>query len=326
MSGLGVTMMESKKLVYRNKKMKRKEILEKKKEIYESIKAASSPHKDHLASFPAFRHYQRNGLSVYLESGCGDKLSSPVKQYIQNLLKANMEGPYGSEWPIAEKVKRREMVAPGARYIFVLEDSNANQATTSVETQRASTYGINGRAPIVGFVQYRFTVEEEIPVLYVYELQLGPHVQRKGLGKFLMQLIELIARKSQYEKAKISVWWDIENCQVPKGCDPHAIAQNISSALVKMNYCGPVSISAYGDTTEPNGCCGANCSKRKLVSNEFLYEQAQRYTISTVSPSRVDPLMGLEKSYEILCKAFDHEAKAILERKASDMEVNECIV
>ncbi|KAI5336183.1 hypothetical protein L3X38_015449 [Prunus dulcis] len=52
----------------------------------------------------------------------------------------------------------------------------------------------------------------------------------------------------QYEKAKTSVWWDIENCQVPKVCDTHAIAQNISSALVKMNYCGPVSISAYGDT------------------------------------------------------------------------------
>ncbi|GMY17143.1 Meiosis arrest female protein 1 [Fagus crenata] len=54
--------------------------------------------------------------------------------------------------------------------------------------------------------------------------------------------------EAQYVSAKISVWWDIENCQVPKGCDPHAIAQNISSALVKMNYCGPVSISAYGDT------------------------------------------------------------------------------
>lgn len=52
----------------------------------------------------------------------------------------------------------------------------------------------------------------------------------------------------QYVTAKTSVWWDIENCHVPKGCDPHAIAQNISSALVKMNYCGPVSISAYGDT------------------------------------------------------------------------------
>ncbi|KAK7337649.1 hypothetical protein VNO77_18234 [Canavalia gladiata] len=55
--------------------------------------------------------------------------------------------------------------------------------------------------------------------------------------------------EAQYSTAKISVWWDIENCHVPKGSDPHAIAQNISSALVRMNYCGPISISAYGDTT-----------------------------------------------------------------------------
>ena len=53
---------------------------------------------------------------------------------------------------------------------------------------------------------------------------------------------------AQYVNAKTSVWWDIENCAVPRGCDPHAIAQNISSALARMNYCGPVSISAYGDT------------------------------------------------------------------------------
>ncbi|KAK6159741.1 hypothetical protein DH2020_003122 [Rehmannia glutinosa] len=55
--------------------------------------------------------------------------------------------------------------------------------------------------------------------------------------------------EGQYVKSKTSVWWDIKNCHVPKTCDPHTIAQNISSALVKMNYCGPVSISAYGDTT-----------------------------------------------------------------------------
>ncbi|KAD3067513.1 hypothetical protein E3N88_35393 [Mikania micrantha] len=57
-----------------------------------------------------------------------------------------------------------------------------------------------------------------------------------------------MAAEQQYAKAKISVWWDIENCQVPKGCEPHSIAQNIRSALVDMNYCGPVSIYAYGDT------------------------------------------------------------------------------
>ncbi|KAG7566683.1 NYN domain limkain-b1-type [Arabidopsis suecica] len=54
--------------------------------------------------------------------------------------------------------------------------------------------------------------------------------------------------EAQYVRAKTSVWWDIENCQVPKGLDAHGIAQNITSALQKMNYCGPVSISAYGDT------------------------------------------------------------------------------
>ncbi|KAL8555061.1 hypothetical protein ACS0TY_003021 [Phlomoides rotata] len=63
------------------------------------------------------------------------------------------------------------------------------------------------------------------------------------------QSLHMSPAEEQYVKAKTSVWWDIENCHVPKACDPHNIAQNISSALVKMNYCGPVSISAYGDTT-----------------------------------------------------------------------------
>ncbi|CAM8931214.1 unnamed protein product [Rhodiola kirilowii] len=54
----------------------------------------------------------------------------------------------------------------------------------------------------------------------------------------------------QYVSVKTSVWWDIENCQVSKGLDPHTITQNISSALEKMNYRGPVTISAYGDTNQ----------------------------------------------------------------------------
>ncbi|CAG7860288.1 unnamed protein product [Brassica rapa] len=53
---------------------------------------------------------------------------------------------------------------------------------------------------------------------------------------------------AEYSKVKTSVWWDIENCEVPKGWDAHAIAQNVGSSLLNMNYCGPVSILAYGDT------------------------------------------------------------------------------
>ncbi|KVI01708.1 Limkain-b1 [Cynara cardunculus var. scolymus] len=68
---------------------------------------------------------------------------------------------------------------------------------------------------------------------------------RTDLKRFRAILWRFSKRTVRYQ---ISVWWDIENCQVPKGCEPHSIAQNISSALVVMNYCGPVSISAYGDT------------------------------------------------------------------------------
>ena len=112
-------------------------------------------------------------------------------------LQANMEGPYGSEWPTEEKVKRKEMVMPEARYIFVHEAPNASsdEILTMSERKETLTVCLENRGSMVGFVQYRFTLEEEIPVLYVYELQLEPHVQAKGLGKFLMQLIELIARK-----------------------------------------------------------------------------------------------------------------------------------
>lgn len=112
-----------------------------------------------------------------------------------------MEGPYGTEWPNEEKVKRREMVAPEALYIFVHEslDSSSNDGMSPGMNNKAdlrkNTKECRGSNSIVGFVHYRFVVEEDIPVLYLYELQLEPRVQGKGLGKFLMQLIELIARK-----------------------------------------------------------------------------------------------------------------------------------
>lgn len=108
-----------------------------------------------------------------------------------------MEGPYGSEWPAEEKVKRREMVAPEAHYVFVRNTSNASSGEflTTSECEKTSASCVEERGPIVGFVHFRFVIEEELPVLYVYELQLEPRVQGKGLGKFLMQLIELIACK-----------------------------------------------------------------------------------------------------------------------------------
>lgn len=105
-----------------------------------------------------------------------------------------MEGLYGPEWLVEERIKRREMVAPEARYIFVRENVDNTSSLEDDESTSRIKWSSNGNS-IVGFVHYRFTVEEDVPVVYIYELQLETFIQNKGLGKFLMQLIELISRK-----------------------------------------------------------------------------------------------------------------------------------
>ncbi|CAO2835399.1 unnamed protein product [Amaranthus hypochondriacus] len=235
-----------------HKTTKRKEILQKKKFIEELIKAASSL-KDPLANFPDFLHYNKKGLCLGLEGGHGTRLSRSLKQYVQKLVKLNMEQHFGSDWPIEEKVKHRDMVAPEARYIFVYEVPNV--VSTNEKISKPSN---ECNCNVVGFVHYRFILEEELPVLYVYELQLEPHIQGKGLGKFLMQLLELIARKNSMAAIMLTV-------------------------------------------------------QRQNRSAMFFYTSKLGYCISSISPSRVDPLVGLRKNYEILCRTFDQEAKNKLE-------------
>lgn len=108
-----------------------------------------------------------------------------------------MEKPYGSEWPKEEKVKCREMVAPEAHYVFVHEvaNSNVDEMTTILLQERLKLVVQKIVAPWLDLYNIALFLEEEIPVLYVYELQLEPRVQGKGVGKFLMQLVELMAQK-----------------------------------------------------------------------------------------------------------------------------------
>lgn len=108
-----------------------------------------------------------------------------------------MEGFYGSDWPIQAKVKRKEMSSPDARYIFVRELRYGSKAYETASKE--------GCDQITGFVHYRFTLEEEVPVLYVYEIQLESRIQGKGLGEFLMQLIELIASKNKMSAIVLTV-------------------------------------------------------------------------------------------------------------------------
>lgn len=262
-ASLAVQCMDKQKLNAKEKKVKRKEELARRKKLDEAVKGAYMK-EDHLSDFPACVKFDRNGISVTFESNRGSSLSSSLKQYIQDLLKINMEGPYGIEWPDEEKVKRREMIAADALYII----ARLNQDDVGKE-ERALDGDLQSRensfdglwkgtgAPTVAFVHYRFVVEEDFPVLYVYEIQLEKVVQGKGLGKFLMQLLELIARKNSMKAIMLTI------------------------------------------------------QKRNIAAMNF-YISKLSYKISSISPSKVNPLEHADCTYEILCKTFDSHAKLVL--------------
>lgn len=146
-----------------------------------------------------------------------------------------MEGFYGSDWPIQAKAKRKEMSAADAHYIFVRELRYGKAYETS--TIRIRMEECN---QIAGFVHYRFTLEEEIPVLYVYEIQLESRYQGKGLGEFLMQLIELIASKVG---SKMSLHFDVT-----------CFYFQVHSLMMIIWLCFLFFFS------ESDECCRANCS------------------------------------------------------------------
>ena len=75
-------------------------------------------------------------------------------------------------WPSARKLKRREMRESDARFVAVFHSGS-----------------------VAAFLHYRFLVEEEDAVVYIYELQVSSTHKRKGLGKFLVCLAECLGRK-----------------------------------------------------------------------------------------------------------------------------------
>ncbi len=44
----------------------------------------------------------------------------------------------------------------------------------------------------LAYLAFRFDEEDNVPVVYVYEVQLTGPVRRKGVGRFLMQVVELL--------------------------------------------------------------------------------------------------------------------------------------
>lgn len=146
---------------------------------------AANKLQDPLEAFPVFKKYDRNGLNVSIECRRVSCLEPSTLDWAFELTKANMQTLYEqSEWGWKEREKREELRDERAWYLLAREA---------------------GAAP-VAFSHFRFDVECGDEVLYCYEVQLESRVRRRGLGKFLLQILQLVANSTQMKKVMLTVF------------------------------------------------------------------------------------------------------------------------
>ncbi|XP_049778792.1 N-alpha-acetyltransferase 40-like [Schistocerca cancellata] len=139
---------------------------------------------DPLAPFPAFRNFSKNGVEATLSCVKSENIDNDTWNWIFNLLECNMKPLYNScSWGWNEKVKKEELTDERALYLVARDKE--------------------GKA--LAFSHFRFDLDYGVEVLYCYELQLEAAVRRKGLGKFMMQVLELMGFSAKMKKVVLTV-------------------------------------------------------------------------------------------------------------------------
>lgn len=147
--------------------------------------------RDPTVSFGPFKSFDRNGLNVAIEFTA--KLPRAVRTWAFDLTKEDMEEKYeaaGYGWDDEDKLK--ELSEDGARFLVV---------------RAAPAEGTAAPGALVGYVHFRFTVQGDVvdkmvgdTVLMVHDIHLAEPARRKGLGRHLLQLLELVARRARMSR------------------------------------------------------------------------------------------------------------------------------
>ena len=142
--------------------------------------------KNVCASMPAFMKFARNGLD--LEISFTPKLTRAEADWAFEITKDNMEGRYdmsGYGWD--DEDKHQTLTEQGARFLVIREWPEEEDAK---------------QGEIVGFAHFRFTVQGEYmdtmagePCLILWDIHIEEDFQRRGLGKHILTLLELVARR-----------------------------------------------------------------------------------------------------------------------------------
>jgi len=197
-----------------NREFLQQQLLEEK--ARKDLLSSANSVEDILIDFVPFKKFDRNGLDLILEFQ--KEIKDPnLFEWTFDLLKANMQTLYDETnftggWN--DKKEKRILKEDSSRFIFAFERESKKP---------------------VAFTHFRFDEEDDREVLYCYEIQLVQEVKRKGLGKFIMQLLELIARKHKMK-------WIMLTC-IKKNEGAMKFYKNVMKYLVDdsdLSICDPL--------------------------------------------------------------------------------------
>lgn len=128
-----------------------------------------------------------------------------------HLFESNMADMYrDSSWGLDLEEKSAELRHETARFLIVEAFSSSDSTSTSGGDTVNEETGGNPKRDILAFGHFRFEPNDEDKpteeVLYVYEIQISDAAQRSGLGKRLMNVMELVALKQGMKKVMLTVF------------------------------------------------------------------------------------------------------------------------
>ena len=140
---------------------------------------------DPLASLPSFKKYNKNDVDLTLSTKRVADISPEKQELIKNLHEKNMKKLYEeSDWGWNAKNKSDELLDESAWYLLAEKPDGT----------------------IIGFSHFRFGMNGDDEVLHVNEIQIEPSYQRKGLGRFMMQVLELLGFKADMRKIMLTTF------------------------------------------------------------------------------------------------------------------------
>lgn len=156
-----------------------------------------------LSAPPELHEDKKQATSARIEHFASPLRSCLIEQCLV-LFEENMGDFYrASTWGLDMEEKRKELTHDDARFLIVLEDDNECDAKVSEDSANPK---------VLGFAHFRYEEDDEddptAPVSYLYELQIQSTQQKAGVGKRLMNIIELLAMKSKMHKVMLTVFKD----------------------------------------------------------------------------------------------------------------------